>query len=47
MAGWRTKEGGPALRGYMFIYFDNLKDDPMAVQDNDSAWFECTEIRGI
>ena len=29
------------------IYFDNLTDDPMAVQDNDSAWFECTEIRGI
>ena len=29
------------------IYFDNTTDNPMVVQDNDSAWFECTEIRGF
>ena len=29
----------------VLIYINNASDDPIAVSANDSAFFECTEIR--
>ena len=48
---WTVRQGviGSAGNGVITIkmFLRNDSDDPMQVENNDGAWFQCTEIRGV